>query len=127
MRGKGFVLAAVAAIVLGVVPTAAEAATEIQWWHAMGGALGERVNEIADNFNESQSEYRLIASYKGSYAETMTAGIAAFRAGKQPHIMQVFGGSSGSSPAFWKASLLKYRTGVELLNGIDSILPSVVV
>jgi sn-glycerol 3-phosphate transport system substrate-binding protein len=66
------------------------AATEIQWWHAHGGALGERVNEIADNFNRSQSDYTVVPTYKGNYGETMTAGIAAFRAGKPPHIMQVF-------------------------------------
>jgi sn-glycerol 3-phosphate transport system substrate-binding protein len=29
-------------------------------------------------------------TYKGNYTETMTAGIAAFRSGKQPHILQVF-------------------------------------
>ena len=69
---------------------AAFAQTEIQWWHAMGGALGERVNEIAENFNQSQSDYKLVATYRGSYPETMTAGIAAFRAGQQPHILQVF-------------------------------------
>jgi sn-glycerol 3-phosphate transport system substrate-binding protein len=66
------------------------AVTEIQWWHAMGGALGERVNEIADNYNLSQSNYKLVPVYKGNYSETMTAGIAAFRAGKPPHILQVF-------------------------------------
>lgn len=57
---------------------------EIQWWHAMGGALGEKVEEIAAGFNESQSDYKLVAVNKGNYTETMTAGIAAFRAGKPP-------------------------------------------
>ena len=66
------------------------AATEIEWWHAMGGALGERVEEIAQNYNLSQSEFTVVPVYKGNYGETMTAGIAAFRAGKPPHIMQVF-------------------------------------
>jgi len=81
---------AVAGAIIGGVVSAANAATEIHWWHAHGGALGERVNEIAENFNASQSDYTLVATYKGSYAETMTAGIAAFRAGKQPQILQVF-------------------------------------
>ena len=82
-------LAVATAFLSGVVGSA-HAATEIQWWHAMGGALGERVVEIAQNFNLSQTEYKLVPTYKGSYAETMTAGIAAFRAGKPPHILQVF-------------------------------------
>ena len=66
------------------------AATEIQWWHAMGGELGERVGKIAADFNKSQSEYKVKAVYKGNYTETMTSAIAAFRAKKHPHIVQVF-------------------------------------
>ena len=31
------------------------AKTEIHWWHAMGGANGERVDRIAAGFNEPQS------------------------------------------------------------------------
>ncbi len=68
----------------------ASAQTEIQWWHAMGGANGERVDKIAADFNASQSEYKVVPSYKGNYTETMTAAIAAFRAGEQPDIVQVF-------------------------------------
>ncbi len=70
--------------------TAAFAATEIQWWHAMEGNLGETVNQIAKDFNASQSEYKLTPVFKGGYEDTMTAGIAAFRAKQQPHIIQIF-------------------------------------
>lgn len=63
---------------------------EIEWWHAMGGELGERVNDIAVKFNESQDQYKVVPVYKGNYTETMTAAIAAFRAGEAPHIVQVF-------------------------------------
>ena len=66
------------------------AATQVQWWHAMGGVNGERVNKIAADFNASQSDYEVVPSYKGNYTETMTAAIAAFRAKEQPHIVQVF-------------------------------------
>lgn len=68
----------------------AHAKTEVEWWHAMGGALGQKVNEIAADFNASQSEYEIKPVYKGSYAETMTSAIAAFRAKEQPAIVQVF-------------------------------------
>jgi sn-glycerol 3-phosphate transport system substrate-binding protein len=74
-----------------LLPVAAAAQpVVIDWWHAHGGALGERVNAIAEGFNQSQSAYQLVATYKGNYADTMTAGIAAFRAKSQPHILQVF-------------------------------------
>ena len=62
----------------------------INWWHAHGGRLGELVNGIAEGFNKSQNEYELVATYKGNYADTMTAGIAAFRSKNPPHILQVF-------------------------------------
>ena len=68
----------------------ASAATEIHWWHAMGGRLGEVVNEITEKFNASQSDYKLVSTFKGGYEDTMTAGIAAFRAKNQPNIIQIF-------------------------------------
>ncbi len=76
--------------VLALLATQVYAQTEVQWWHAMGGRLGEKVNEIAKGFNQSQSNYKVVAVYKGNYSETMTAGIAAFRSKQQPHILQVF-------------------------------------
>lgn len=66
------------------------AQTEIQFWHAMGGNLGDTVNALADGFNKSQTEYKVNPVYKGSYTETLTAAIAAFRAKQAPHIVQVF-------------------------------------
>jgi sn-glycerol 3-phosphate transport system substrate-binding protein len=68
----------------------AQAQTEIQWWHSMGGALGEWVNDLAKDFNTSQKDYKIVPTFKGSYDESMTAAIAAFRAGNAPHVLQVF-------------------------------------
>jgi sn-glycerol 3-phosphate transport system substrate-binding protein len=68
----------------------AQAQTEIQFWHSMGGALGDKVGELATKFNATQTQYKVVATYKGGYPESMTAAIAAFRAGNAPHILQVF-------------------------------------
>ena len=76
--------------VAGAFSSTAYAQTEIQWWHSMGGALGEALNGLANQFNESQKEYKVVTTFKGSYPESMTAAIAAFRAGNAPHILQVF-------------------------------------
>ncbi len=81
--------AAAAMMFSGLVSTAF-AAAEIQWWHAMGGTNGERVDKIAADFNATQSDYKVVPVYKGNYTETMTAAVAAFRAKEQPHIVQVF-------------------------------------
>lgn len=75
---------------LALMGSAAAAQTEIQFWHAMGGTLGEKVEQIASDFNASQSAYQVVPAYKGTYTENMTAAIAAFRAGQQPDIVQVF-------------------------------------
>ena len=74
----------------------AQAQTEITWWHAMGGTLGETVNKIATQFNESQSDYQITPVFKGGYEETLTNVIAAFRAGEQPNIVQVFDAGSAT-------------------------------
>jgi sn-glycerol 3-phosphate transport system substrate-binding protein len=81
---------AVATCVFAMFTMPAQAQTEIQWWHSMGGALGEWVNDLAKDFNTSQKEYKVVPTFKGSYDESMTAAIAAFRAGNAPHILQVF-------------------------------------
>ncbi len=83
-------LSSVAAAAVLASASGASAQTEIQWWHAMGGNLGEVVNEIAAGFNKTQTEYKVVPVYKGSYTETLTAAIAAFRAKQAPHIVQVF-------------------------------------
>jgi len=78
-----------AALALGFA-AAAQAQTEIQFWHSMGGALGDKVNELANKFNETQKDYKVVPSFKGTYPESMTAAIASYRAGNAPHILQVF-------------------------------------
>jgi sn-glycerol 3-phosphate transport system substrate-binding protein len=83
-------LSSVAAAAVLASASTAFAQTEVQFWHAMGGNLGEAVNALVDGFNKSQSEYKVNPVYKGSYTETLTAAIAAFRAKQAPHIVQVF-------------------------------------
>lgn len=86
---KSLTAVTLAACVL-VAPLTGHAQTEVQWWHSMGGALGEWVNDLAKEFNASQKDYKVVPTFKGSYAESMTAGVAAYRAGNAPHMIQVF-------------------------------------
>ena len=69
---------------------AAQAQTEIQWWHSMTAVNNEWVNDLARDFNASQKDYKVVPTFKGNYDESMTAAIAAFRSGNAPHILQVF-------------------------------------
>lgn len=79
-----------AAVLTALAASSAYAATDIQFWHSMEGALGERVNELVKEFNEKNPDYNVNAVYKGTYGESMNAGIAAFRAGNAPDVLQVF-------------------------------------
>jgi sn-glycerol 3-phosphate transport system substrate-binding protein len=85
---RHFVAALVTAVSLaGAQP--ALAVTDVLWWHAMSGELGRQLEKLATDFNATQSDYRVVPVYKGSYAETINAAIFAFRARTQPAIVQV--------------------------------------
>jgi sn-glycerol 3-phosphate transport system substrate-binding protein len=91
MKAARFVpirLAALAAA--GALALPAQAQVEVTWWHSMSGALGEWVNGLANDFNASQKAYKVTPVFKGTYPESMSAAIAAFRAGNAPHVLQVF-------------------------------------
>jgi sn-glycerol 3-phosphate transport system substrate-binding protein len=83
------VLQLAAAAFLVATASPAQAVTDIMWWHAMSGELGRQLEKLAADFNASQSEYRIVPSYKGNYTETVTASIFAFRSRSQPAIVQV--------------------------------------
>jgi sn-glycerol 3-phosphate transport system substrate-binding protein len=91
IAASAFALVAMA----GATAVPAQAQTEIQWWHAMPGANNEMVENLAKEFNATQSEYKVVPVYKGTYPETLNAGIAAFRARQPPHIIQVFDVGTG--------------------------------
>jgi sn-glycerol 3-phosphate transport system substrate-binding protein len=88
MRMKLLTAALAGAALFAALPS--YAVTEIQWWHSMTGANDERVNNIANRFNASQSEYKVVPVFKGSYGESMAAAIAAYRGKNPPDIVQVF-------------------------------------
>lgn len=71
------------------------AQTELGWWHGMTGANNEMLNALVKEFNDSQSSYKVVPVYKGTYPETLNAGIAAYRAKQPPAIIQVFDAGSG--------------------------------
>ena len=78
-------------VLLGLAAAPASAQrVEVQWWHAMGGVLGERVNELVKGFNEAQDKYTVVAVNKGNYDEVINGTIAAYRAKRHPHLVQIY-------------------------------------
>jgi sn-glycerol 3-phosphate transport system substrate-binding protein len=94
MKRRSMLAAALLALAMaGTQPAFAK--TKVTWWHAMTGANNEVVDKIARDFNASQPDYEIVPVFKGTYPETLNAGIAAFRAGQPPDIMQVFDVGTG--------------------------------
>ena len=87
---RRFIAAACAASAAFAVGTAAAEPVQVHWWHAMGGALGERVDELVKNFNASQTKYVVVATNKGNYDEVINAAIAAYRARRAPQLVQIY-------------------------------------
>ncbi len=73
-----------------VAASAFAAPIDIDFWHSMTGKNAEYVQTICTKFNESQTEFKVNPVYKGSYSDSMNAGIAAFRAKQPPAIVQVY-------------------------------------
>jgi len=121
-------IAAASAVSVLALSAQASAQTQIDWWHAMGGELGEILEGITDDFNAMQSDYVVVPSYRGTYTETMTGAIAAFRAGEQPDIVQVFEVGTGTMMAAEGAIVPVYQlmedTGAEF--DPSAFLPAVV-
>lgn len=63
--------------------------TTIVMWHSLAGPLGKQLNKLVKNFNDHQHDYFVKLIYKGEYTESLTNFVAAFRANKQPAIIQV--------------------------------------
>jgi sn-glycerol 3-phosphate transport system substrate-binding protein len=66
------------------------ARSDVHFWHAMTGQLNDAVDALAKKFNERQHDYEVKPLYKGTYPETLTAAMAAYRSKTPPHIVQVF-------------------------------------
>ena len=90
----------------------------VVFWHAMPGALNDEVNRICAGFNAAQDAAEVVPVFKGTYPETLTAAIAAWRAGQAPHLVQMFEVGTGSmlaaGPAVKQVWQLIQESGVAI-------------
>jgi sn-glycerol 3-phosphate transport system substrate-binding protein len=117
-----------ASVAMIAVPAAAQDKVQVQWWHAMGGELGTLLEQVATTFNESQDQYEVVPSFRGTYAEAMTGAITAFRADEQPHIVQVFEVGTGTMMAAEGAIYPIYQLMADTGRSFDpaAYLPTIV-
>lgn len=86
---KSKFLLSVAALLFSVTAQAAER-VKFEMWHGLTGDLGGVVDQVCKRFNESQSDYEIICTSQGSYDNALQNAIAAYRAKKNPTIVQIF-------------------------------------
>jgi sn-glycerol 3-phosphate transport system substrate-binding protein len=89
---------------------------EIEFWHGLTAPSGPLLETFAAEFNASQDQYTVNATFRGSYPDTMNAAIAAYRAGNAPHIVQMFEVGTGTmlaaGPAIKPVHELFAETGI---------------
>lgn len=86
---KKTILATAAAVMLVSGAQAAEK-TKFDFWFGLSGDLEKRVQEVCGRFNASQNEFEVVCTSQGNYDAALQNTIAAFRAGKQPTVVQVY-------------------------------------
>ncbi len=77
-------------LMLGCSQKTKSAKTEIIFWHAMGGPLGEALNELVLDFNMSQDSIFVRSISVGNYQALSQKLMASIQANKQPDVAQVF-------------------------------------
>ncbi len=91
MRLLVLLLSVMLITLLGISLAAAQAPTEIVFWHAMNGNNGQVVTDLVTDFNASQSDVHVTEQSKGtSYNEALNAVIQAMGEDQGPNIAQIF-------------------------------------
>ncbi|OFZ99610.1 MAG: hypothetical protein A3H35_17050 [Betaproteobacteria bacterium RIFCSPLOWO2_02_FULL_62_17] len=69
--------------------SAAPAQVDIDLWHGFTGLRSEAITRLANQFNASQSAWRVRPVYKGSNADLVGLGLAAQREKRAPHLLHL--------------------------------------
>nr|CBI81816.1 glycerol-3-phosphate-binding periplasmic protein [Bartonella schoenbuchensis R1]CDP79772.1 sn-glycerol-3-phosphate-binding periplasmic protein precursor UgpB [Bartonella schoenbuchensis] len=85
-----FYFSAAAFAIIMTAATTGFTQTKISFWHSMSGELGKQTENLINDFNASQSDYKIIPSFRGEYEESMVSLIAAFRGKQQPVLAQIY-------------------------------------
>lgn len=70
--------------------TVASDVTEVVFWHAMGGPLGDALEIMVNDFNDTHSKIFIKAINMGNYTALSQKLMASMQSGNQPHLAQAF-------------------------------------
>ncbi len=91
--------------------------TKIDFWYGNSGDISKVVQQVCQNFNDSQKDYEVVCTSQGTYAAAVQNTIAAYRAQQQPTIVQVFDVGTLDlmlSDAYYPASKLMADNGYKI-------------
>lgn len=83
-------LSTVAAALLAAAPARAAERQPFTFWYGLTGQLSDVVQKVCARFNAAQADYEIKCVSQGDYAAALQNTIAAFRAGEQPTVVQVY-------------------------------------
>jgi len=70
--------------------SSADGVTVVPFWHAMGGPLGDRLDELVAEFNDSHADIRIESVSMGRYQALSQKIMAAVAAGEPPVLAQAY-------------------------------------
>lgn len=76
-------------VLLLLAPAMAQKTT-IEFWHGMGGVLGEATESLVKEFNAVQDKVTVKSQYYGSYDDGINKLLAGFRSGGTPNVIQIY-------------------------------------
>lgn len=114
------------AVIAVSLTSVAYAETKIPFWHAQSGLLGDEIQNLANKFNELHPEYKITPVFKGEYDDTLAVGVAAYRAGNAPTLLQI--GDVGTATIIESKAyipLTEFMAQQEVAFDQDSVIPVV--
>lgn len=78
----------IAGLFAGLAAATSAQAEVISVWHALGGKGGEAIRSLCERFNATQTAHQVRCAYQGDYTRLMQKAVAAYRAGRQPTLVQ---------------------------------------
>lgn len=87
-------MAAMASVILASglpgIAGAAENKTDVVFWTGLSGSAGEVIQQVVDDYNDSQDKVKVELEYQGSYEESLNKLKTAMRTKAGPDLVQIY-------------------------------------
>ncbi len=88
---KRFLALGLALLATAALSLAQGGRTTVTFWYALGGSIGEQIENLVKTYNNSQDKVTIKAEFSGNYDDTLNKMRAALQAGRgYPNVVQVY-------------------------------------